>query len=269
MHDPRVGRFFAVDPLADKYPHNSPYAFSENRLLDGVELEGREVLLFNMGGGAGAGIGSYGVDAKITRTLAIDLTSGQYGIFDSYMGGVVGGEYVSVDAGMSYFTGSFDDLEGDFAYASLEGGALGSFSLDLQISEGGTAFGGAFGVGEGAAGTAGTGTTVKRTENDWWLSLMMITNPIQGEVDLNNKILRSVLLDAWKIIGETTDLAIKNEKERYNDFNLQLEIMEEYPDEYSNEDFSTVQGMRNDSYKRIKSMRKDKETVDNEIEKLE
>jgi len=43
MHDPRLGRFFAVDPLAPKYPHNSPYAFSENRLLDGVELEGLEV----------------------------------------------------------------------------------------------------------------------------------------------------------------------------------------------------------------------------------
>lgn len=34
MNDPRIGRFFAVDPLASKYPHNSPYAFSENRLID-------------------------------------------------------------------------------------------------------------------------------------------------------------------------------------------------------------------------------------------
>ena len=42
MHDPRVGRFFAVDPLASKYPHNSPYAFSENVLINAVELEGLE-----------------------------------------------------------------------------------------------------------------------------------------------------------------------------------------------------------------------------------
>lgn len=42
MHDPRIGRFFAVDPLAPQYPHNSPYAFSENRVIDGVELEGLE-----------------------------------------------------------------------------------------------------------------------------------------------------------------------------------------------------------------------------------
>jgi hypothetical protein len=42
MHDPRVGRFFAVDPLTAKYPHNSPYAFSENRVINAVELEGLE-----------------------------------------------------------------------------------------------------------------------------------------------------------------------------------------------------------------------------------
>jgi RHS repeat-associated protein len=42
MHDPRVGRFFAVDPLEPNYPWNSPYAFSENRVMDMVELEGLE-----------------------------------------------------------------------------------------------------------------------------------------------------------------------------------------------------------------------------------
>jgi RHS repeat-associated protein len=42
MHDPRIGRFLSIDPLAKKYPHNSPYAFSENRVIDGVELEGLE-----------------------------------------------------------------------------------------------------------------------------------------------------------------------------------------------------------------------------------
>ena len=42
MHDPRVGRFFAVDPLASKYPWNSTYAFSENKLIAWRELEGLE-----------------------------------------------------------------------------------------------------------------------------------------------------------------------------------------------------------------------------------
>lgn len=47
MHDPRLGRFFAVDPLAPQFPHNSPYAFSENRVIDGIELEGLEVVPAN------------------------------------------------------------------------------------------------------------------------------------------------------------------------------------------------------------------------------
>ncbi|MFZ1694593.1 MAG: RHS repeat-associated core domain-containing protein, partial [Flavobacteriales bacterium] len=37
MHDPRIGRFLSIDPLAAKYPHNSPYAFSENRVIDAIE----------------------------------------------------------------------------------------------------------------------------------------------------------------------------------------------------------------------------------------
>ncbi|MPT33614.1 MAG: hypothetical protein E2604_00645 [Flavobacterium sp.] len=45
MHDPRVGRFFGIDPLFKDYPHNSPYAFSENRIMDAVELEGLEAKL--------------------------------------------------------------------------------------------------------------------------------------------------------------------------------------------------------------------------------
>jgi RHS repeat-associated protein len=44
MHDPRIGRFFAVDPLAGKFPHNSPYAFSENKTISHVELEGLEAV---------------------------------------------------------------------------------------------------------------------------------------------------------------------------------------------------------------------------------
>jgi RHS repeat-associated protein len=50
MHDPRIGRFFAIDPLAPEYPWNSPYAFSENRVVDGVELEGLEFEPINKNG---------------------------------------------------------------------------------------------------------------------------------------------------------------------------------------------------------------------------
>jgi len=42
MHDPRLGRFFAIDPLTATYPHYSPYSFSGNRVIDMIELEGLE-----------------------------------------------------------------------------------------------------------------------------------------------------------------------------------------------------------------------------------
>ena len=45
MHDTRIGRFWSVDPLAGKFPWNSPYAFAENRVVDGMELEGLEVVV--------------------------------------------------------------------------------------------------------------------------------------------------------------------------------------------------------------------------------
>lgn len=40
MHDPRIGRFFAIDPLTKKYPWYTPYSFSGNKVIQFVELEG-------------------------------------------------------------------------------------------------------------------------------------------------------------------------------------------------------------------------------------
>jgi RHS repeat-associated protein len=67
MHDARLGRFLSLDPLAPDYPHNSPYAFSENKVIAYVELEGLEI------GPSGAGIpvGSPGF------TDGMDLNSDQ------------------------------------------------------------------------------------------------------------------------------------------------------------------------------------------------
>ena len=39
---PDVGRFFNIDPLSEKYAYQSHYNFSENRVVDGRELEGLE-----------------------------------------------------------------------------------------------------------------------------------------------------------------------------------------------------------------------------------
>ena len=45
MHDPRIGRFFAVDPLTKSYPQLTPYQFASNRPIDGIEMEGLEWVL--------------------------------------------------------------------------------------------------------------------------------------------------------------------------------------------------------------------------------
>ncbi len=44
IHDPRIGRFLSIDPLAAKFAWNTPYAFAENRVIDGLDFEGLEHL---------------------------------------------------------------------------------------------------------------------------------------------------------------------------------------------------------------------------------
>jgi len=47
VSDPAIGRFWQVDPLAEDYTYNSTYAFQENKLGMGVELEGLEAVEFD------------------------------------------------------------------------------------------------------------------------------------------------------------------------------------------------------------------------------
>jgi len=42
-YDYAIGRFMSIDPLAQEYAYNSPYAFAENKLGMGRELEGLEL----------------------------------------------------------------------------------------------------------------------------------------------------------------------------------------------------------------------------------
>jgi len=75
-YDPRLGRFLSLDPLAPSYPHNSPYAFAENRVIDGIELEGAEYLnstsVYSEGLGVSAGIG-FGFNVAISQGTARDM----------------------------------------------------------------------------------------------------------------------------------------------------------------------------------------------------
>ena len=66
MYDARIGRFWSVDPLKSDYPWNSTFAFAENRVIDGIDLEGLEYfytaqgfLLGNMKGSEEVRIANY------------------------------------------------------------------------------------------------------------------------------------------------------------------------------------------------------------------
>ena len=46
-YDASLSRFHNIDPLAESFGYQSPYNFSENRVIDGVELEGLEYVNAN------------------------------------------------------------------------------------------------------------------------------------------------------------------------------------------------------------------------------
>jgi RHS repeat-associated protein len=67
IHDPRLGRFLSIDPLASKYPFNSPYAFCENRVIDGIELEGLERVAYT-----DQKVGGVTVQVDVNKTYSPD-----------------------------------------------------------------------------------------------------------------------------------------------------------------------------------------------------
>jgi RHS repeat-associated protein len=41
-YDPAIGRFWSVDPVAENYAYNGVYNFAENRVIESIDLEGKE-----------------------------------------------------------------------------------------------------------------------------------------------------------------------------------------------------------------------------------
>jgi RHS repeat-associated protein len=42
IYDPRMGKFFSVDPLARSFPWNSPYSYAEGDIIRSIDLDGLE-----------------------------------------------------------------------------------------------------------------------------------------------------------------------------------------------------------------------------------
>ena len=85
MHDPRIGRFFAVDPLALMYQWNSPYAFAENKVIKYSELEGAEI--WDKKWWQDYGNSFLGVFIN-TKDMAVDVATTYHGspIYDKLLG---------------------------------------------------------------------------------------------------------------------------------------------------------------------------------------
>ena len=48
IYDTRLGKFLSIDPLTRSYPNLSPYPFAMNRPIDGIDLDGKEWIHFNV-----------------------------------------------------------------------------------------------------------------------------------------------------------------------------------------------------------------------------
>jgi RHS repeat-associated protein len=127
IHDARLGRFLSVDPLGLKFPWNSPFTFAENRIIEGIEFEGLEVILLGGRWSAASGVAVSGETG-----VMIDFSGNLYG----YASGSLGLETnasVSWEISVTVF-GTMQDYHdalgwGQSAGVSLGEGLVGGVSL--------------------------------------------------------------------------------------------------------------------------------------------
>ena len=85
VSDPAIGRFWQIDPLAEDYVYNGTYNFSENRVIDAMELEGLEKVSIHVAGEyktenyKGNIVGSIYIDVGNNNNLSFSLShSGKF-----------------------------------------------------------------------------------------------------------------------------------------------------------------------------------------------
>ena len=83
--DPQIGRFTQIDPLSDKYVHNSTYAYAENRVTNSIDLEGLEAKLAIAGVGhqqthyTSSDINAFNARAKKLEKIGFEASQAQNG----------------------------------------------------------------------------------------------------------------------------------------------------------------------------------------------
>lgn len=164
-HQPDIGRFFNVDPLADKYVYNSPYAFSENHLVAHRELEGLEKIIAifsefvaNQQGKTiftGGGTGKYvdnniynknfyespaGADLDNSKALTVMAESSNGDIISKDLNESGDG---AVEEFLQMFTGDIDNFDQSIIGSNTKNGSSfegniedAKFNVDVSLNEG-------------------------------------------------------------------------------------------------------------------------------------
>jgi hypothetical protein len=179
MSDPAILRFWQVDPLAEDYMYNSTYAFAENKLGMGIELEGAEIWTWAQQAAVvdaavnpnGVGAHALGISQGLVNTVTgvIDAFSNPGQTLEGMGNMLVAGAANGNPATML----EFDNVLGtnSFGTSAAMGQALDGTVNDVMNGNGierGTVIGEVIGAVAGTKGTnvalKGTSTTLKTTK---------------------------------------------------------------------------------------------------------
>ena len=180
IHDSRLGRFLSIDPLSNKFPANSPYAFSENRVIDCKELEGAETVSIH---------GDVRLSALITVSGVAGIMFDAQGMALFATGGFGGGFILSLSGGggVSYSNvKTLEELSGP-GYATGVGAWFIEVSADAVGDDFGNVQGATITFGPGWGGGAYTErTSTIQSGKVYWSDLANMINkqlPSNAQID--------------------------------------------------------------------------------------
>jgi RHS repeat-associated protein len=192
IYDARIGRFFVTDPFENKFPWNSSYAFSENRVIDGVEFEGLQVLLIGK-----RVSGNVVVGGSIEGGVVYSFTTGEVYAYGNWAITAQSNISISTQFTTTYFHTMNDphDLDGKSVSAGGGGSKWGA-----AISGGVTSVNGHIGI----TLSAGVGAGLIPFDAEVSILSQMYLRPISTLAEVNT---------AQKQIGETYTTFFEKSKE--------------------------------------------------------
>jgi len=126
MHDPAIGRFVSIDPLAADYVHNSTYAFAENKVIKYNELEGLEVYLNKFDRQSYENKSWLGKAATFVGNAGVSLANGAIDVFN------YAGDLTDPNAPLTGFSYGANKLGSD---TKATAGAISDYAQNTTLSE--------------------------------------------------------------------------------------------------------------------------------------